>query len=255
VNIVVLVKYVPNPQGTPQLGPDNLLVRTGVEGALDPGDEYAVEAALQIGGATDGEVVAVSMGPDDAGAAINRALAMGATRGVLITDEALHGADVLVTARALAAAVRRAPFDLVIGGVESTDGYTGTLPMAIAELLGIPSVTFARKLSVDDATVRAERQTETGYDVVECSLPAVVTVTSGATEPRYPSLKGIMGAKQKPVDRLSAADLGLGDDEIVASQSVVAVTDAPGKAAGEVIQAGPEAATRIADLLAEAKVI
>jgi len=255
VNIVVLVKYVPNPQGTPQLGPDNLLVRSGVEGALDPGDEYAVEAALQIAGATEGEVVAVSMGPEEAGAAINRALAMGAARGVLVTDDALHGADVLVTARALAAALGRAPFDLVIGGVESTDGYTGTLPMTIAELLGVPSVTFARKLTVDDGTVRAERQTETGYDVVECPLPAVVTVTSGATEPRYPSLKGIMSAKQKPVDRLSAADLGLAADGTTATQSVVGVTDAPVKAAGEVIEAGPDTAARIADLLAEAKVI
>jgi electron transfer flavoprotein beta subunit len=255
VHIVVLVKYVPNPQGTPQLGPDNLLVRRGVEGALDPGDEYAVEAALQIAGATDDEVVAVSMGPEEAEAAINRALAMGATRGVLITDEALRGADVLVTARVLAAAIRRGPFDLVIGGVESTDGYTGSLPMAIAELLGVPSVTFARKLDVDGTTLRAERQTETGYDVVECPLPTVVTVTSGATEPRYPSLKGIMSAKQKLVDRLSATDLGLDGDDTVASQSIVAVTDAPGKAAGEVIQAGPDTAARIADFLADAKVI
>ncbi|MDP9297060.1 MAG: electron transfer flavoprotein subunit beta/FixA family protein [Actinomycetota bacterium] len=255
VNVVALVKYVPNPQGTPRLGPDDLLVRQGVDGALDPGDEYGVETALQIAEAGGGEVLALSMGPDEANAAIQRALAMGADRGFLVTDPALRGADSLVTARVLAAAIAQAPFDLVIAGVESTDGYTGTLPMTIAELLGVPSVTFARTVSVDGGTIRAERQTETGFDVVECPLPAVVTVTSGATEPRYPSLKGIMSAKQKPVQRSSAADLGLASDELVPTQSVVAVHDAPAKASGEVVPAGPETAARIADLLAEAKVI
>jgi electron transfer flavoprotein beta subunit len=256
VNIVVLVKYVPNPQGTPQLGPDNLLVRSGVEGALDPGDEYAVEAALQIAEAAgDSEVTAVSMGPEEAGSAINRALAMGASRGILVTDDALRGADVLVTARVLAAAIGHAPFDLVIAGVESTDGYTGTLPATVAELLGVPSVTFARKLDVENGAVRAERQTETGYDVVTCTLPVVVTVTTAVADPRYPSLKGIMGAKQKPVDRLNASDLGLEGGDLVASQSVIEVTDAPAKASGEVIEAGPDTAARIADFLAEAKVI
>ena len=182
MNVVALVKYVPNPQGTPRLGPDDLLVRQGVDGALDPGDEYGVEAALQIAEAVGGEVLAVSMGPAEANAAIQRALAMGADRGVLVTDPALRGADSLVTARVLAAAIAQASFDLVIAGVESTDGYTGTLPMTIAELLGVPSVTFARTVSVDGGTIRAERQTETGFHVVECPLPAVVTVTSGATE-------------------------------------------------------------------------
>lgn len=255
MNVVVLVKYVPNPQGTPQLGPDNLLLREGVEGALDPGDEYALEAGLQLVEAGGGEVAVISMGPDAAITAVQRALAMGADRGELITDPALRGADVLVTARVLAAAIGRSPFDLVIGGVESTDGYTGTLPATLAELLGLPSVTFAREFEVESGAVRAERQTETGYDVVTCPLPAVVSVTSGATDPRYPSLKGIMSAKQKPVERLSAADLGLAEDDLVASQSVASVTDMPRKAAGEVIQAGPDAAARIADLLAEAKVI
>jgi electron transfer flavoprotein beta subunit len=255
VNVVALVKYVPNPQGTPRLGPDHLLVREGVEGALDPGDEYGLEAALQVVEAAGGEVLAVSMGPDEANAAMQRALAMGASRGILVTDPALRGADALVTARVLAATIGRTPFDLIVGGVESTDGYTGTLPMTVAELLGIPGVTFARKLVVQDGKIRAERQTETGFDVVECPLPAMVTVTSGATEPRYPSLKGIMSAKQKPVERLGTTDLGLSGDQLVAGQSVVAVIDAPGKAAGEIIRAGPEAAVRIADLLAEAKAI
>jgi electron transfer flavoprotein beta subunit len=194
------------------------------------------------------------MGPEEAASAVQRALAMGAHRGVLITDPALRGADALATARVLAAAIRRRPFDLVIAAVESTDGYTGTVPATVAELLGVPSVTFARRLDVVGRTLRAERQTETGYDVLESPLPALVTVTAGATEPRYPSLKGIMAAKQKPVDRLTAADLGLSADEVAATQTVVSVEDAPPKAGGEIVS-GDEAVGRIADLLAEAKVI
>lgn len=256
MNVIVLAKYVPNPQGTPTLGPDNLLVRSGVEGALDPGDEYGLEAALQAVEKHGGEVTAVSMGPEEASAAIQRSLAMGAHKAVLVTDDALRGADVLATARVLAAVIRRlGAFDLVIGGVESTDGYTGTLAATLAELLGVPSATVGRRLEVKEGGVRIERQTETGYDVVECPLPALVTVTAGATEPRYPTLKGIMSAKQKPVERLSVADLGLSAGDIASAQSVVAVQDAPAKAGGEVIQAGDGAAARIADLLSEAKVI
>jgi electron transfer flavoprotein beta subunit len=255
VDVVVLAKYVPNPQGVPELGPDNLLVRTGVEGSLDPGDEFALEAALQISESEGGEVTVVSMGPDEANAAVQRALAMGAHRAVLVTDDALRGADVLVTARVLAATIRRQAFDLVVAGAESTDGYTGTLPITLAELLGVPSATFARRVEIADGGLRIERQTETGYDVVACALPAVLTVTSAAAEPRYPTLRGIMQAKQKPVERLKAADLGLTPEEIASSQSVVAVEDTPAKAGGEVIEAGPDAAARIADLLEESKVI
>jgi electron transfer flavoprotein beta subunit len=154
----------------------------------------------------------------------------------------------------LAAAVGRSPFDLVLAGIESTDGYTGTLPATVAELLGVPSATFARGIEVADGGLRVERQTEQGYDVVECALPALVTVTAGANEPRYPTLKGIMGAKQKPLEELSLADLGLSADDVAPGQRVVAVEPAPQKASGEVIQAGDDAARRIADLLAEAMV-
>jgi electron transfer flavoprotein beta subunit len=231
-------------------------VRSGVEGALDPGDEYGLEAALQAVEKLGGEVTAVSMGPEEAGAAIQRSLAMGAHKGVLITDDALRGSDTLVTARVLAAAIRRlGAFDLVIGGAESTDGYAGTLAPTLSELLGVPSATVARSLEVSADGLRAERQTETGYDVVECPLPAVVTVTAGATEPRYPTLKGIMSAKHKPVERLSVADLGLSTEDVTVTQSIVAVEDAPAKARGEIVQAGEGTAARIADLLAEAKVI
>jgi electron transfer flavoprotein beta subunit len=254
MNVVVLVKYVPDPQGTPELGDDFLARREGTEGALDPGDEYAVEAGLRIAEQHGGEVTLLSMGPEIAMMAIRRGLSMGAHRGVLVTDAALRGADVLATARVLAAALERTPFDLVLGGVESTDGYTGTLPMAVAELLGVPAATFARALEVVDGTLRIERQTEAGYDVVETPLPAVATVTASAAEPRYPTLKGIMQAKQKPVDQLSLTDLGLAPDTVAATQRVTAVQAAAVKAAGEILR-GDDAAARIADLLAEAKVI
>jgi electron transfer flavoprotein beta subunit len=155
----------------------------------------------------------------------------------------------------VAAAVKRSPFDLVLAGVESTDGYTGTLPMTVAELLGVPSATFARTVEVLDGTLRVERQTEGGYDVVTCPLPALVTVTGSGAEPRYPTLKGIMAAKSKPLEQLSLADLGLSATEVAPTQSVSAVSEAPEKAAGVVIPAGDGTAAKVADLLAEAKAI
>jgi electron transfer flavoprotein beta subunit len=247
---------VPEPQGTPQLGDDGLLVREGVDGALDPGDEYGLEAALQlVEAAGDGEITLVSMGPEVAHAALQRGLAMGAHRGVRITDDALRGADALVTARVLTRTIERQAFDLVIGGVESTDGYTGTVPAAIAELLGVPALTFARKVEAADGRIRIERQTAAGYDEVTSPLPVVVTVTAGATEPRYPSLKGVMAAKQKPVETLSLGDLGLSADDARATQTVAEVTDAPPKQGGETVEFDETTPARIADLLVEAKVL
>src|SRR5918992_797791 len=158
MNVVVLTKWVPEPEGTPAIGDDGLLVREGADGALDPGDEYGLEAALQlVEAAGDGEVTLISMGPEVAQAALQRGLAMGAHKGVRITDDALRGADALVTARVLAKAIARNDHDLVIAGVESTDGYTGTVPAAIAELLGLPSLTFARKLEATDGLLKIER--------------------------------------------------------------------------------------------------
>ncbi|MEP7059484.1 MAG: electron transfer flavoprotein subunit beta/FixA family protein [Actinomycetota bacterium] len=253
MNVVVLVKSVVDPSGQPRLGPDFLMERSG-EGTLDPGDEFAVEAALQL--TTDGgTVTAISMGPEGAAPALRRALAMGANGAVLVCDPALRGADTLVTARVLAAAARQAGFDLVLAGVESADGYTGTLPMAIAELLDVPSATFARKVEVREGIVRIERQTETGYEVVECELPAVATVTAGATEPRYPTLKGIMASRSKPLEQRTAADLGLDAAAITPTQRVQAATPEPAKSGGVVIEAGEDTAARIADALADAGVI
>jgi electron transfer flavoprotein beta subunit len=256
VNIAVLVKWVPEPQGTPTLGPDHLLVREGADGALDPGDEYGLERSLQLVERDGGEVTAVSMGPEVALAAVRRALAMGGSRGVLVTDASLRGADALVTARVLAAALRSVEADLIVAAVESTDGYTGTLPVTLAELLGLPSVTFATSFDVvDGPELRAERQTAAGTEVVACSLPALVTVTTGVAEPRYPSLKGVMAAKTKPVDRPTLADLGLEEHELWPAQHVLSAEAAPAKSGGRVIEAGPDTAVEIADLLTEARVI
>src|SRR5262249_51999633 len=166
-------------------------------------------------------------------------------------DPALRGADALVTSRVLAAAIGRVPFDLVVAGVESTDGYTGTVPVTVAELLGVASVTAIRSLEPSHGGARIERMTAGGFDVYETPLPVVVTVTAGAVEPRYPSLRGIMQAKQKPVERPSLAELGV--DDVGASQRVISVAEAPAKGGGEIVQ-GDEAVARIVDLLAEAKV-
>jgi electron transfer flavoprotein beta subunit len=254
VQVVVFVKFVPEPQGTPTLGPDHLLVREGADGALDPGDEYGLELALRLTEEHGGEVTAVSMGPEDATAAVRRALAMGAAGAILVTDPALRGADALGTARVLAAAAGRQPFDLAIAGVESTDGYTGTVPVTVAELLRIPSVTAVRSLDVSEDGIRIERQTETGTETVAAPLPSLVTVTAGANEPRYPSLKGIMAAKSKPFESLSLSDLGLDPAVVAPEQRVVEVTEVPAKSAGEIV-AAEDGVARIADLLSQAKVI
>ena len=252
MQIAVLTKQIPNPEAAPRLDADGLLIREG--GGLDQGDEFGLELALLLVEAGEGEVTAVSMGPDDAAAAIRRAMAMGAHRGVHVSDAALRGADALVTARVLAAVLRRSPFDLVVAGVESADGYTGTMPVTLAELLEMPSVTAVRALTVEGDVLRLERQTASGYDVLSCPMPAVITVTAGATEPRYPSLKGIMAAKQKPLEQLDTAALGLSADELRPSQRVLEVHDTPPATGGETIQAA-DAPVRIAELLVEARVL
>lgn len=255
MDVVVLVKYVPDPAGTPKLGEDFLVVREGTDGTLDPGDEYAVEAGLRTVEAHGGEVTLISMGPEVAMTAIRKGLSMGAHRGVLITDPALRGADALATARVLAAAISRRPHDVIFTGSESTDGYTGTVPMTVAGLLGIPALTFARTVKVAEGSVRIERQTDLGYDVIEATTPALVSVTASAAEPRYATLRGIMAAKSKPVEQLSLADLGLEAAAVIPTQRVLGITPAPAKGAGEILQDGDGAVARIVDLLVEAGVL
>src|SRR5439155_3362849 len=181
---------------------------------------------------------------------------MGAAQGILATDDSLAGADALVTARVLAAAIKRVEgVDLVISGVESTDGSAGILPGMIAELLGMPQVTFAKHIDLKDSSLVVNRQTVAGYDVVECALPAVLSVTAGVNEPRYPTFKGIMQAKSKPVDQLSVSDLGLSADDVKATQEVASVAPAPARGAGEKFEDDGTGAAKIADFLKNAKVI
>ena len=256
MNVVVCVKQVPDPNSAGQLDPSTHNLRRDGELVLDPGDEFGVEAGLQLAEAHGGEVTVVSMGPERGLDAVRKALAMGAARGVLVSDAALAGSDALTTAKVLTAAIKRQEFDVVITATESTDGYTGTVPQMIAALLDIPAVTFAKSVAYEGDTLKVERQVETGIEAVEAKLPVVLSVTAGVNSPRYPSLKGIMGAKSKPLDTVSVADLGLeGAGGATAGQSIAEVKPAPERAAGEVIKDEGDAAARIVEFLAQKKVI
>jgi electron transfer flavoprotein beta subunit len=258
MNVAVCVKQIPDPNAPGKLDPQtNRLVREGVDLVLDPGDEHAVEAGLQLVEKDGGEVVVVSMGPPKALEVIRRALAMGANRGILVTDTGLENSDALSTARALAAAIKGQTFDLIICGTESTDGSSGAVPAQLAELLGLPLLSFAKKLEVSDGKAVIDRQTDEGFDVVEAPLPAVVTVTGGINEARYPALRGIMQAKNKEVKQVGLSDLGLDGQagKAALTQEVVKVAPAEARKGGEVIEDKGEGAKRIADFLQQIKVI
>jgi len=254
LNIVVCVKHIPDPNVPPEMDGERLK-REGVQGVLDPGDEFGVEAGLQLKEAHGGEVTLVSMGPEQAMEAVRRGLSMGADKGVLITDDALAGSDALVTARVLAEAIKKQEFDLVIAGVESTDGYTGTMAGTLAEFLAVPQVTFVKKIEASNGSLKVDRQTPDGYHVIECPLPALMTVTAGVNEPRYASFKGIMAAKKKPLEQLSLSDLGLSGDDIAIKQKIAEIAPAEERKAGEVFEDDGTGAAKIADFLKEAKVI
>jgi electron transfer flavoprotein beta subunit len=256
MRVVVLAKDVPNPSGIPpEIGPDFRLRREGADGGLDPSDEPGVEIAVRLVEEIGGEVTAVSLGPEQSVRALRRALATGVDRAVLVSDEALRGADALATARVLAAAIGREPFDLVIAGVESTDGATGTMPIALAELLGLPCATFARRVDVRDGRLAIERQAEYGHDLVECDLPALVTVTAAAATVRYASVRDALRAKRMPIERLSLAELGVDAADVRATHEVTAVEIAPARAAGELVDVEAEAPVRIVRLLEAARVL
>jgi electron transfer flavoprotein beta subunit len=258
MNVVVCAKQIPDPAVPGALDPsDHTLVRAG-KLILDESDMYGVEMALQlVDKAGGGEVSLVSMAPNGEVAGIRTALAMGAARAVLVSDPELAGSDALTTAKVLAAATKRlGDVDLILAGTESSDGYTGTVPEQMAELLGLPSVTFAKSVSVADGQLTVNRQTEAGYDEVTCPLPAVVTVTAGVVEPRYPSFKGIMAAKSKPVDAVTAGDLGVSPVGWAgAGQQIVDVAAAPERAAGEIVEDDGEAYQKIVAFLDDLKVI
>jgi electron transfer flavoprotein beta subunit len=252
MKVVVCVKQIPDPATPYRLEPGtNWLIRPE-EQILDDTDRYGVEMGLQLAQASEGSVTLVSMGPAGNGQGIRQALAMGADKAILVEDDSLRGSEALTTARVLAAAIEKEGFDLVIAGTESTDGYSGVVPQMVAEILGVPALTYATKVETAEGSVTIHRQTAAGYDVVTGALPAVVSVTAGVVEPRYPTFKGIMDAKKKPIENLSMADLGA---ERAPEQSVVSITDAPERTGGKKVEDEGEAHLEIVSILAQRKVI
>ncbi len=257
MKVAVCVKQIPDPADPGAIDPETKTLERDVKLILDESDSYGVEMALQLVGG-DGEVVLVSMAPNGEVNGLRTALAMGADRAILVSDDALAGSDALGTAKVLAAAIARAEPDLVLAGTESSDGYTGTVPEQIAEVMGLPSVTFAKEVTVADGAVAVKRQTEAGYDEVTCPLPCLVSVTAGVVEPRYPSFKGIMAAKSKPVDEVGIADLGIDASAVGwagGGQEIIEIAPAPAREAGEVIEDDGESFGRIVAFLEELKVI
>jgi electron transfer flavoprotein beta subunit len=259
-NIVVLVKQVPDTYSERKLSDgDHTLDRDSADAVLDEINERAIEEALLIKEAHDGEVTVVSVGPERATDAIRKALSMGADKAVHVMDDALHGADMLQTAKVLAAAIGTVEgVDLVIAGNEASDGTGGAIPAMLAELLGYPQLTHARKVTLDGTTLKVTRETEEGLTHLEASLPAVVSVSEKINEPRYPSFKGIMAAKKKPVETLGIADLGIdaGDVGLAnAWSTVVEASPKPPREAGQRVEDDGDGGVKIAEYLVGQKLI
>jgi electron transfer flavoprotein beta subunit len=252
MNIVVCVKQVPDTWAEKKLDPaDKTVDRAGVDGVMNEIDEYAVEEALRLKEAHGGEVTVLTMGPAKAVETIRKALSMGA-------DKAVHGTDALGTSHALAKALGTLEWDLVIAGSESTDARMSVVPAMLAEQLGVPQLTMARKVTVDGTTVRIERQTESGYDAVEASTPAVVSVVEKINEPRYPSFKGIMAAKSKPLTTLTVADAGIDAEQVGLSGArteVVEFAARPPRESGTVVKDEGDGGTKLAEFLQSQKFI
>ncbi len=262
MNIVVLVKQVPDTWAERKLqDSDKTLDRASVDVVMNEIDEYAVEEALRLKEADAGgtsEVTILTMGPQRAVETIRKALSMGADKAVHLTDEALHGSCALQTSAALAKVLGTLEYDLVIMGSESTDARLSIMAPLLAERLGLPQLSGARKVTVDGTSVRIERQTENGYDVVEASSPAVISVVEKINEPRYPSFKGIMAAKKKPLTTLTLADAGLSADEVGLANATSAVdsfTNRPPRQAGEVVKDEGDGGLKVAEFLASKKFI
>lgn len=239
MKIVTLVKHVPDATGDRDFADDGTVDRDAADGLLSELDEYAVEQALRVAENTDDvEIIALTLGPDDAADAIKKALQMGATSGVHINDDDVHGSDVLATSRILAAAITKLAPDLVLCGMASTDGNMGVVPAMLSERLGWPGVTFGVDLTVDGSTVSIRREGDTASQIIEAQLPAIVSVTDQSGEARYPSMKGIMAAKKKKVDEWDLDDLDIDGGSVGLAAAYTKVTDTtarPPKQVGTIV--------------------
>jgi electron transfer flavoprotein beta subunit len=230
MNIVVCVKQVPDSGSERRLDPaDSTVARASADNVVNEMDEYAIEEALTVKEAHGGEVTVLTVGPGSATDAIRKALSMGADRAVHVVDDALHGSCAVQTSAVLAAALSQLEFDLVVTGAEATDSQLSVMAALLSERLGIPQLSGARKLTIEGGTARIERQTDGGYWAVEAPLPAIVSTWDTINEPRYPSFKGIMAAKKKPVETKSLADLGLDAGSVGLANATSRVLDFAGR--------------------------
>ncbi|MEI5100796.1 electron transfer flavoprotein subunit beta/FixA family protein [Streptomyces sp. PmtG] len=260
LRIVVCVKYVPDATGDRHFAEDLTVDRDDVDGLLSELDEYAVEQALQIKEAADGdaEITVLTVGPEDAKDALRKALSMGADKAVHVEDDDLHGSDVMGTSLVLAKAIEKTGYDLVIAGMASTDGTMGVLPAILSERLGVPQVTLLSEVSVDGGVVKGRRDGDSASEQLEASLPAVVSVTDQSGEARYPSFKGIMAAKKKPVESLDLDDLDIDSEEVGLEGSWTKVDSAderPARTAGTIVKDEGEGGKQLAEFLAGQKFI
>ena len=263
MKIVVCVKHVPDAQADRGFAADGTTDRDAVDGLLSELDEYAVEEAVRLreAGQADGreiEVVVLTVGPDRARDALKKALQMGADGAVLVSDAAIHGSDAIGTSLVLAKALEHVGFDLVVTGMASTDGSMGVVPAMVAERLGLPQVTYAAEVTLSATSVQIRRDGDAASETVEADLPALVSVTDQVNEPRYPSFKGIMAAKKKPVTELDLADIGVEGSEVGADAAwakAVEATARPAKQAGVVVVDSGDGAARLVDFLAAQKLV
>jgi len=260
MNIVVLIKQVPDTYSERKLdGSDHTLDRAAADTVLDEINERAVEEALKLKEAGDAEVTLLCMGPGRATDALRKALSMGADKAVHVSDEALHGSCAVQTAKALATVIGTlGEVDLVLAGNEASDGTIGAVPSMIAEVLGFPDLTHARTVTVDGSTVTVERETDDALTTLQASLPAVVSVGEKINEPRYPSFKGIMAAKKKPVTTMTLADVGIDAGEVGLANATSIVTDAtprPPREAGQVVTDEGDGGAKLVEYLVGQKLI
>ena len=258
MKIAVCVKQVPDAAVHKRLDPATNRLDRSAEGALNATDVNAVEEALRLRDAHEGEVVVVSLGPEKAMESLRKALAMGADRAMLVSDAAAAGSDLVATSYALAKTLEREEADLVLFGQQSSDGDGAVLWAAVADRLRRPMVSQVADLTLEGGTLKGKRQTEFGYDVISVPLPAVVAVSDAINEPRYPSLKGIMGAKSKPQEVVSLADVGIEPDRVgeAGSRTTVRAVAPPPPKSGQVrIEDDGSAAEKIVEYLAEKRLV